>query len=101
MLRDSFINDFINSKRDAIYSVVDSTNSDYYDDIQIEISDQIEETEGMRIDNLVSIITRLSDLNGIRVQRENKQLPANCIAINGKQHQIKNFLDENGKYPLI
>ena len=65
----------------------------------IEVSEQLEEAESLRIENLISFVTSVAKLNGIEVRRITGQLPQNCISINGKQHQVKNFLDENGFYP--
>ena len=80
VLRDSFLSDFVNEKKETIYQV----NSNNYNPIVIEISDDVETAEGQRIDNLVKFITRIAELNGVDIRRTSVALPSNCISINGK-----------------
>ena len=63
VLRDTFLADFVNEKKETIYKV----NEVGYDEIKIEISDDIETAERQRIENLVDFISRIGELNNVRV----------------------------------
>ena len=57
----------VNEKKEAIYKVSNGNDANY-DEIHIEISEENEVAEGQRIENLVSFITRLGELNGVKVR---------------------------------
>ena len=63
VLRDSFLADFVNEKKETLYQVADTA----YDEILIEVSDDLETAEGIRIANLVSYIERIGELNSVIV----------------------------------
>ena len=95
VLRDSFLADFVNEKKETIYKV----NEADYDEIVIEISDDAEVAEHLRITNLVELISRISEINDVRVRQLSAHLPRNSLAINGKLHQMKNYLNSDGRSP--
>ena len=64
VLRDSFLTDFVNEKKETLYQVADNA----YSDILIEVSDELETAEGQRIGNLVSFIEKIGELNSVRVR---------------------------------
>ena len=63
VLRDRFLADFVNANKETLYQVADNS----YDEILIEVSDDLEAAEGQRIANIVSFIERIGELNGVRV----------------------------------
>lgn len=95
VLRDSFLADFVNEKKETIYKVDEAE----YDEIVIEISDEAEAAERLRITNLVELISSISDINNVQVRQLSAPLPRNSLSINGKLHQMKNYLNSDGLSP--
>ena len=63
VLRDNYLADFVNEKKETLYQVADNA----YDEILIEVSDDLEAAEGQRIAHLVSFIERIGVMNNVRV----------------------------------